>query len=59
MIINAKINGIQIGERTHHHDQVIVPMSFNTMNTIPSNPRNPIPDELLLEDFPVLISVVF
>jgi len=34
---------IQSGDRTHHHDQVITPVSFNAMKRIVSNPEKPIP----------------
>ena len=47
---------IHIGLKTHNQDHVattVVPVNFNTMNTIVSNPANPIPlddddDELLI-----------
>ena len=35
--INHKAIGIYIGERTIHHDQLIYPNAFNTINVIPSN----------------------
>lgn len=37
---------IHSGDRTHHHDQSILPMSFSVMNTIASRPAKPMPDEL-------------
>ena len=40
---------IHIGERTHHHDQVIKLVSFKVINTMPSNPVNPIPPLLLFD----------
>jgi len=47
--IRATITDIQIGDKTHHHDHVILPISFNTIKTIVKRPVNPIPLELLLE----------
>jgi hypothetical protein len=42
--ITRKIaQGIRIGERTHHQDQLITPTSFRVIKTMVSNPRNPIP----------------
>ena len=41
IIIKAK--GIQIGDNTHSHDQLITPINFNVMNRIASIPENPIP----------------
>ena len=48
-------HAIHIGLNTHHQDHVattVVPVNFNTMNTIVNNPQNPIPldedDELLI-----------
>jgi hypothetical protein len=50
-----KIIGIQIGDNTHHHDQSIYLVNFNTMNTMVNKPPNPIPlDEL---DFAIIIFV--
>jgi hypothetical protein len=48
---------IHIGERTHHHDQSMNPVSLSVMNTIVSNPVNPIPPLRLLLCV-LLISVV-
>jgi hypothetical protein len=36
-------NGIQRGEVTHHQDQSIFPVSFNTKNTTNKTPGSPIP----------------
>ena len=36
---------IQIGERTHSHDQVMTPQSFKTMKATARRPTNPIPDD--------------
>jgi hypothetical protein len=40
--------GIQNGENTHHHDQLIIWVSFRTRNTINNIPDIPIPLEVLL-----------
>ena len=52
---------IHIGDNTHNHDHVataVVPVNFNTINTIVSNPTKPIPDD---EDddelFPIILFV--
>ena len=37
------IRGIQIGEVTHHQDQLIFPVSFRTKNTTNKTPGSPIP----------------
>ena len=31
------------GDKTHHHDQLMKPVSFNPMNKIVNNPTNPTP----------------
>ena len=41
--INIKANGIQKADKTHHQDHVITFRSFNVINTIVNNPKNPIP----------------
>lgn len=33
-ILNTITNGIQIGQRTHHQDQVIIPPNFNPIKRI-------------------------
>lgn len=38
--------GIQSGLKTHHHDQSILSVNFNTMNTIVRSPKKPIPPPL-------------
>lgn len=38
-----KASGIQRGEVTHHQDQSMFPVSFNTKKTMKSVPRIPIP----------------
>lgn len=52
---------IHIGDNTHNHDHVataVVPVNFNTINTIVSNPTKPMPDD---EDddelFPIILFV--
>ncbi len=37
---------IHIGERTHHHDHPMKPVSFKVMKTMVSRPTNPMPPEL-------------
>jgi hypothetical protein len=46
-MIIAATKPIQIGDNTHHQDQLIYPMSLRTMKTIVRSPVNPIP---LLEE---------
>lgn len=41
----TRLAGIQIGESTHHHDQLIVPISLSVMNTMVNRPVKPIPDD--------------
>lgn len=44
------VKGIHVGAKTHHQDQLIMPINFNTINAIVSRPRKPTPlDELELE----------
>ena len=38
---------IQIGEVTHHQDQSMFPVSFNTKNTMNNTPGSPIPFDVL------------
>lgn len=40
------------GAVTHHHDQSITPVSFNTRNTRNNSPKKPIPP-LLPESFAI------
>ena len=42
--------GIHSGERTHHQDQVIVPISFRMIKTMARRPTNPIPPLEELDD---------
>lgn len=35
---------IHNGDNTHHHDQLMTFVNFNTMNAIVNRPENPIPD---------------
>jgi hypothetical protein len=43
---------IQIGDRTHHHDQSICPVNFRQINKMVSKPPNPMPLEAFdFEDF--------
>lgn len=46
---------IQIGDKTHHHDQSITWVNLRTMKAIVNNPANPIPplDEDDEEDIPI------
>jgi len=48
---------INIGESTHHHDQFIVPRSFNVIKTIVNKPVKPIP--LLDVDILLIIFLSF
>lgn len=51
---------IHIGDNTHNHDHVataVVPVNFNTINTIVSNPTKPIPDDEDDELFPIILFV--
>lgn len=42
-ITREKANPPQSGAVTHHQDQVIVPVSFSTRNTMNTAPKSPIP----------------
>ena len=44
--IRHATNVIQIGDITHHHDQLITPHNFKVTNTIVSRPKKPMPLEL-------------
>lgn len=46
-------NEIQIGDNTHHHDQVITLVNFNTIKAIVNAPVNPIP-----EPFEILSDII-
>ena len=48
-------NPPQNGHVTHHQLQLITPHSFNVINTIPSNPNNPIPLFEPDSDFPIVL----
>ena len=51
---------IHIGDNTHNHDHVataVVPVNFNTINTIVSNPTKPMPDDEDDELFPIILFV--
>lgn len=51
---------IHIGDNTHNHDHVattVVPVNFNTMNTIVSSPAKPMPDDEDDELFPIILFV--
>lgn len=54
----AKMAEIQIGDNTHHHDQAMYLVSFKTIKTMVRRPTNPMPDELELLDFDILIALV-
>lgn len=49
----AKDNRIQIGDNTHHHDQVITLVNFNTIKAIVNAPVNPNP-----EPFEILSDII-
>jgi len=42
-MIKAIPKEIHSGDNTHHHDQVMYPVSFNPIKRIVSNPAKPIP----------------
>lgn len=46
-------NPPQNGIVTHHHDQFMYPVNFNTTNATPRSPKAPIPE--LLDEFDSLI----
>ena len=50
---------IQIGESTHHQDQVIVPINFKTINTMVNSPANPIPFEFVVVFFVFIFFCLF
>ena len=50
--------GIHIGDNTHHHDQLITLHSLSVMNTIVSNPENPMPDEVEFSAITVLLLII-
>jgi hypothetical protein len=47
---------IHMGDKTHHQDHVMIPISLRTINTIVNKPPKPIPLEELLE---LLITLIF
>ena len=47
---------IHTGERTHHQDQSISPVSLRTIKTMASNPGNPIPPPPIFMCFLVMFS---
>ena len=53
-INNPRIAPIHSGDKTHHQDQLIYPVSFNTINTIVKSPVNPIPELELLDESDIL-----
>ena len=48
MTTTPSASGIQIGLVTHHHDQSMLPVNFNTRNTRNNTVPNPIPFDVLL-----------
>lgn len=46
---NAKANGIQRGEQTHHQDQSILLVNLRIRNTINTIPEIPSPLDLLFD----------
>lgn len=53
----ASAIGSHKGDKTHHHDQSILFNNFNVINTMVSNPKNPIP--LLVLDVSLFIMLKF
>jgi len=52
--------GIQSGDKTHTHDQSILPKSFRVMNTIANRPPKPIPPFLMFDsEAPIHIALLF
>ncbi len=47
MTRSTNTKGPQKGAVTHHHDQLMYPVSLSATNKTPSIPNTPIPDELL------------
>ncbi len=41
--ISASSQETQSGDRTHHHDQVMIPVSFRTIKAMVNSPVKPIP----------------
>jgi hypothetical protein len=58
-IRKMKIQLIQIGERTHHHDQVIYPVNFKVMKTIVNRPIKLMPPPEVEEELLFAISSTF
>lgn len=55
MVIDAEI---QIGERTHHHDHAMKPVSFKVMKTMVSRPTKPMPPVLEEDELDIADSLV-
>lgn len=53
--INTKINGIQRGDNTHHQDQSILPVNFNTMKI---NNNGVVIDAPLEEVFSLIVAIL-
>ena len=53
-----RVNGIHMGAKTHHHDQVIWPVNFSAMNRRASAPRNPIPPLDRTVTLPLFVVIV-
>jgi len=45
MINRTKAKLIQMGDRTHHHDHAIYPVSFRPMKSTVKRPTNPMPPD--------------
>lgn len=50
---------IQIGDRTHHHDHPITPVSLRTMKVMVRSPVKPIPEDVLDEELEPYYLVTF
>ena len=49
---------IQIGDKTHHQDQSILPSSFRVIKTIVSSPVKPIPEDEEEPDLLILFKFI-
>jgi hypothetical protein len=45
---------IHIGDKIHHHDQLMTWVSFRTINTIVNSPTNPTP-EFEFDEFDIIL----
>jgi len=50
---------IQIGDKTHHQDHVIIPNSFKVIKISVSRPQNPMPPDAEFDELDICISLYF